>query len=1218
MAKVHVRLIGGLVAALLLMNVAGAQESFPQSPPNDPRYAAFECPDPRSEGASGQWNLFSFAPGCAPPPTHPSGISADEAWKVTTGRSDVVIAVLDTGVDYDHEDLRTKIWLNEGELPPPAPPDGCTGAGHDCNGDGVFNVVDYVGDPRLAGDVNGSGVVDRGDLRVLADGVDDDGNGYVDDLSGWDTDDDDGDEFDHRYFGHGTGRAGIVGPATDNGRGVAGVCPDCPLMNVRVDDSFVVQSEGVAKGAIYAIDNGASVINMALGATTASRLSRGAFDYATSRNVLAVNATANEFSYHQNFQTVFDDVMGIGAVTPDNRQNVTTYLRKANFANYGAHLDVVGPTDVPGASQRGPDENGQPIHDGYTETASGTSSSVPHAAGVAALVFSRARDLIAAGELDVTGLALADISAQEVRQIINRSAHDVASGDDEPSPVGYPVRAGWDRWTGYGRVNARAAVDLIAPGTIPPEADINAPGWYRLVDGSVTVRFYANARWAESFSFQLEWGAGVEPDEWNDISSRTGVASDPGLSSANRVSNSGATWDAGALEEGLYTLRLRVTDDLGNVGVDRMALWVRHTDPDDMTGFPRRFSGSAESLSVALVDLNGDNRLEVVFADGNGIVHALRWDGREVRGFPVHTRRVRHLPLATSDAFDGNRANGEVRVSYASALGGVAVGDIDRDGVQNVVVAAGDGRVYCWTGNGSRCPGFPAAADHGFSRDPYGDHRQIRNNHPEAFAATPVLGNIRGDRRLEIVVGSIDQKLYVWRADGSRVSPFPIRLVDPSAPPDERRRDREIAPRAIVSTAAIANVDAAGRKEIVVGTNETYSTPSPSPGVGGSGRAYVVRADGSIAPGWPVKPTSIAPNPVPLVGEGVGTSPVVANVDGDPQKEIALSVFFGDATIYNHNGTTLTTMSGAFGATGAGSDDREETREGGLPRSADAPSHYYVAQQAFARFDGDARLDFLTGMVGNGIAVSATGSGVRPFFDHLLSVWDAATGAPKPAFPRVMEDWMFFTGPAVADIGGGTAAPEVIASSGGFWVHAFDSAGLEPSDRWPKLTGHWQTATPSVGDLDGDGDLEVVQTTRMGYVFAWTTEGVTCQREEWRKFHHDEWNTGTYGTDTRRPARIDDVSASRIGDRMTLRWTAPGDDGDCGRASAYQVRLSDQRIDGRNFGSARSVVVGLPDVAGSSEALTFRLPDWARYVAIRAIDEARNVGHLTLVGPLPR
>src|SRR5262249_6837847 len=161
----------------------------------------------------------------------------------------------DTGVNYDHEDLRNKIWLNRGELPVPegpccAPPPGDP---HDCNADGVFNVRDYACDARVS-DSNGDGALDRGDLRVFVDGIDQDGNGYVDDLSGWDADDDDGDEYDHRYFGHGTGRAGIVGPATDNGKGVAGGCPAGPPMSVRADGTSGGSTHGLVKGVLGAGD----------------------------------------------------------------------------------------------------------------------------------------------------------------------------------------------------------------------------------------------------------------------------------------------------------------------------------------------------------------------------------------------------------------------------------------------------------------------------------------------------------------------------------------------------------------------------------------------------------------------------------------------------------------------------------------------------------------------------------------------------------------------------------------------------------------------------------------------------------------------------------------------------------------------------------------------------------------------------------------------------
>jgi len=112
-----------LLAAIVAVLCSGggrAHAVFPATPPNDPLYAPDVCPPATTcGGPTGQWNLFSFAPDIPPTP-HASGISADLAWQVTLGRPDVVIAILDSGVDYDHEDLRDKIWLNRGELPIPS------------------------------------------------------------------------------------------------------------------------------------------------------------------------------------------------------------------------------------------------------------------------------------------------------------------------------------------------------------------------------------------------------------------------------------------------------------------------------------------------------------------------------------------------------------------------------------------------------------------------------------------------------------------------------------------------------------------------------------------------------------------------------------------------------------------------------------------------------------------------------------------------------------------------------------------------------------------------------------------------------------------------------------------------------------------------------------------------------------------------------------------
>src|SRR5205809_413002 len=83
--------------------------------------------------------------------------------------------------------------------------------------------------------------------------------------------------------------------------------------------------------------------NMSLGCTTASRMLRGAFEYARRNNVLAFDAMTNEFSFHQNVPAIYHHVVGVGAITANNRNATTTWLQKANFSNFGAHVQLVGP-----------------------------------------------------------------------------------------------------------------------------------------------------------------------------------------------------------------------------------------------------------------------------------------------------------------------------------------------------------------------------------------------------------------------------------------------------------------------------------------------------------------------------------------------------------------------------------------------------------------------------------------------------------------------------------------------------------------------------------------------------------------------------------------------------------------------------------------------------------------------------------------------------------
>ncbi len=1051
----------------------------------------------------------------------------------------------------------------------------------------------------------------RGDLRPFENGVDDDGNGFIDDISGWDARDGDGDEYRTNGDAHGTGRNGFIGAQTNNGVGIAGVCPECSLANVRVDHTFVPRTEGPGIGALWAADQGHEVINMALGATSASSMTRAAFDYFTRKNGLALNVSANEFHFHHGFQAMFDDVLVVGAVAPDNTTSTTTYLRKANFSNYGAHLEVVTPTAALTTT-----------FDTTTNTetygnSGGTSSAVPHAAGVAGLVYSRARDLIEAGTLNTAGLALADISAQEVRQILIGTADDIVQSDDPAASAQHPTSPGWDRWTGYGRVDAYSAVSQVGEGTIPPEADINTPDWYRKVgrgDPNVAVEFYANARWASSYDWVLEVGQGVEPASFTTIDSANGAGSDPSLSSASMVSNLTRTWDTTnttAFPDGFYTLRLRVTDNLGNAGEDRMGVWLQRADPDDHAGWPQTVAGvdgvrptSLESIGSSLVDLDGDNTLEILVSSGDGAIYAFRHDGSPLPGWPVRTDDVEPLPLAQSDAFDGDPSNGEIAVSGSSVVGGVSVADIDADTVQEVCAGAYNGKVYCWDATGTLEPGFPVETDKGITRDQYTGADEL-NSDGAGLLSAPALGDLDGDGTLEIMTGAFDQKMYVWNHDGTRFAPWPLLVGTPNT----------VSPAEIISVPVVADIDSDGEIDLVFGTNENNAN---------FGFLYAFDKDGNAKPGWPVQVgPSASPSPVPLVADGVSTSPVAADIDGaaDPagagHLEIAIGVFLAQAQIFNHDGSVFQVMNSAVASAGPGSDLSEETPEGGL---GSEPATHYVALGGFADVEGDGLLEYLNGSLGTGVVASAAGAGALVKFDRYLSLWGAADGQHKPTFPRVVEGWQFLTGPSVADLDGGAdGVAEVVTGSSGYFVHAFHGVTGLTAAGWPKNVGQWVVSSPLIGDLDDNGTLEVVVATRAGDLHVWDMPGNACLTAlgkpsvHWRRALHNEWGTGVYGLDTLRPAAITDLAQPNDGD---LTFTGVGDDAHCGSSTLYEVRSLPGTVN-PNW-AAGTFEMSLPGSAdGVPQAVTLGPFGGLTTLMVRSFDEAGNGSPLAVHFPEP-
>ena len=307
----------------------------------------------------------------------PQKIFAPQAWGLSKGDSNVVIAVLDWGVDLDHPDLASDMWTNPGEIPD--------------------------------------------------NGIDDDGNGYIDDVYGWDFANDDNDPQDDYY--HGTHVAGIAAAATDNGVGVAGVGFNSRIMAVKVGDGTTGKARysDIADGITYAADNGAKVINLSLGANVWSSYMQSAVDYAWGAGCVLVGAAGNNNSSLPFFPAAYDNVIGVSSTDQNDV--------RASSSNYGSYISVA----APGVSIYSTCwYNDDPAYTYYS--LSGTSMSAPHVAGLAGLLF--AQD--------------GNRSNATVRSLIESTADDL--GD-----------AGWDQYYGYGRINAYKALGrtsaVIEPAT---------------------------------------------------------------------------------------------------------------------------------------------------------------------------------------------------------------------------------------------------------------------------------------------------------------------------------------------------------------------------------------------------------------------------------------------------------------------------------------------------------------------------------------------------------------------------------------------------------------------------------------------------------------------------------------------------------------------------------------------------------------------------------
>lgn len=257
-------------------------------------------------------------------------VMAPDAHDITTGDPRVTIAIVDLGIDLNHEDLAQNIWINLGE--------------------------DINGDNRITDE-------DRN-------GQDDDSSGFIDDFYGWDFQGNDNNPTDQD--GHGTQVSGIASAVTNNRTGIASIGYSTTLMAVRTGSGNQIRFgyEGIE----YAARMGAKVINCSWGGTQRSDAAQQVINYAYERGVLVVAACGNSNSQTVFYPAGYDHVVSVAATDSTDR--------KAGFSTFGRWVDISAP---------GVGVLTTALNNNYSYFA-GTSASAPHVAGAAALIRARYPD----------------------------------------------------------------------------------------------------------------------------------------------------------------------------------------------------------------------------------------------------------------------------------------------------------------------------------------------------------------------------------------------------------------------------------------------------------------------------------------------------------------------------------------------------------------------------------------------------------------------------------------------------------------------------------------------------------------------------------------------------------------------------------------------------------------------------------------------------------
>jgi subtilisin family serine protease len=534
----------------------------------------------------------------------------------------IVVAVIDTGVDYTHEELAGNIWINELEL---------------------------------------NGIA----------GVDDDGNDYVDDIRGWDFVDadvdnpvPDNDPMDGDS--HGTHCAGTIAAISDNEK-IIGVAPDSRIMPVKgLDDLGDGTTDILAQCVYYAADNGADVLSNSWGGGGGDEALEDAFNYAYSNGCTSVAASGNDAS-GVGYPAGYENVISVGAT---DHEDVVPF-----WSNYGSDLDIVAPgVRIVSTCPAWKTESGYLLADG-------TSMATPHVSGLLALMLSKNR----------TDPEPYLFNSEELKKILKLTSDDV----DKP---------GRDKRAGYGRINARKALEVTAPVPMVIIEDFNMDdtefgnGDRKLQPGE-TVNFNITLKnyWIDAYSVTLylnivNSGGMIGPSfslEGQTASSVTPSFIDCGDILEDESREISFIVTVGGNLECPSDMDFELTIDALNF-TDTIPFTVQIVYPYQ-EGWPRASGGISTNVHFEPLfgDLDGDGNLEIIsLADGS--------DGINLQAFKANGEYL-------SDCWP---VSFEINPGTASFYGGgiPVVGDINGDSKDEIVLIV-ERRLYALDHEGNTLPG---------------------------------------------------------------------------------------------------------------------------------------------------------------------------------------------------------------------------------------------------------------------------------------------------------------------------------------------------------------------------------------------------------------------------------------------------------------------------------------------------------------------------------